>query len=393
MTQHFWTVPVPSFIYKIEILYMTDSDAKDLEDISGAENIAIEIAPLSPANSILSEWQHKLNITYKKVNYLQVQQEINDIYHDDKDYFSSAMDILASYIKGQKIIYMESKYFCEKRLIWLMLPAIFLSALASVLSLSVEKYDWGAHLLAGANAFIAFLLSVVNFLKLDAASEAHKISAHQYDKLQSVCEFSSGCILLFRGKENEEKGKKSMIKDVHDRLVDIETKIKDIKETNQFLVPRPIRYRYPLIYNANVFSIIKKIQNLRREKITKLKVVKNKISYLKACQAAGNFNEDDKDNLENLYTDKMNHIQFILQLKSSFSVIDQMFLKEVENAQIKKTCWWRYIYRKKLKKPHRLNNFVRYILDPFKDSGECYDKQKMENSIRSPHLFTRHFRL
>ena len=64
---------------------MTDSDAKDLEDISGAENIAIEIAPLSPANSILSEWQHKLNITYKKVNYLQVQQEINDIYHDDKD--------------------------------------------------------------------------------------------------------------------------------------------------------------------------------------------------------------------------------------------------------------------------------------------------------------------
>ena len=40
---------------------MTDSDAKDLEDISGAENVAIEISPISPANSALSEWQQKLN--------------------------------------------------------------------------------------------------------------------------------------------------------------------------------------------------------------------------------------------------------------------------------------------------------------------------------------------
>ena len=42
------------------------------------------------------------------------------------------------------------------------------------------------------NAWISFLLAVVSYMKLDAQAEAHKISAHQYDKLQSVCEFSSG---------------------------------------------------------------------------------------------------------------------------------------------------------------------------------------------------------
>ena len=35
-------------------------------------------------------------------------------------------------------------------------------------------------------------------MKLDAASEAHKISSHQYDKLQSSVEFTSGSVLLFR---------------------------------------------------------------------------------------------------------------------------------------------------------------------------------------------------
>ena len=34
-------------------------------------------------------------------------------------------------------------------------------------------------------------------MKLDAKSEAHKISAHQYDKLQSYVEFQSGQVLLF----------------------------------------------------------------------------------------------------------------------------------------------------------------------------------------------------
>ena len=33
---------------------------------------------------------------------------------------------------------------------------------------------------------------------MDAASEAHKISSHQYDKLQSTVEFTSGSVLLFR---------------------------------------------------------------------------------------------------------------------------------------------------------------------------------------------------
>ena len=99
----------------MKILYMVDV-AKDLGLMSSndvSKNIILTISPHQRTMSDASDWNQNRKITYSKENYLQVQREINDIYYDEKDYFSSAMDILASYIKGQKIIYMESKFFCE----------------------------------------------------------------------------------------------------------------------------------------------------------------------------------------------------------------------------------------------------------------------------------------
>ena len=106
--------------------------------------------------------------------------------------------LLVLYLKGQKIIYMESKCYTEQHLNRLMMPAIMLSTSATVLASILRDYIWGAIIISSVNGIISFLLALVNFFKLDAASEAHKISAHQYDKLQSTVEFTSGSILLFK---------------------------------------------------------------------------------------------------------------------------------------------------------------------------------------------------
>jgi hypothetical protein len=245
--------------------------------------------------------------------------------------YSTICDILAIYLKGQKILYTEAKTVCEQRLTFLMLPAIFLTVLGSILSLIFVDVWFGNYIVSSLGGITTFILAVVNYLKLDARAEAHRTSAYKFDKLQSYVEFSSGRLLFVTSDDS-----------VLDKIISkTEANVSEIKETNQFILPEYVRYMYPNLYSINVFSEVKRINNKEMLYTNRLKDVMNELLILNNLQKnIGIIDPKIIYKIKLFEAQQKEYVNMIICMKNEYLFIDNIFKQELERNRSEEEQKW-----------------------------------------------------
>ena len=276
-----------------------------------------------------------------QVSISYVKKFMNEDYSDAGFNMSTSMDIIAVYIKAQKILYTEAKVYCEQQLNMLMLPAICISAICTLLSLALQSEVAGPYVISALTAVNSFILALISYLKLDAKAEAHKTSAYHYSKLLTICEFQSGKIMFFKRDDSPEYFV-ALYNEMLKLIIEIEKKIEEIQDTNKFILPQYIRYNFRTLNEQNLFS---KVKNLQLEELKLLNELKislrryhekqqpfldntNTISLKKLYDMP----DTKKEKLEYLYAnaDKEKRMKNIISHRKSYLTLEEDFEKEID---------------------------------------------------------------
>jgi hypothetical protein len=274
-------------------------------------------------------------------SFTEIRDMMNTKFSFKEGRLSSTLDILAQYMRGQKVLYLEAKAYCEFYLYRLMIPTIFISTTCSVVSGVFNDLPFAAIAVAAASGFNTLLLALINYFKLDARAEAHRMTAYSFDQLISECEFTSGKILLSNLVQDEELTKGSdqyNLKNVQDFMTLLENKVKEIKQKNQFIIPDSIRHAFPNIYYTNIFALVTQSQIQEMIITNQLKLACNAFTEVENHIIKGDRSQEIYNDYNMKMKQKNDLIERILDHRMNMVAFDQVLRMEIERN--KRRCGW-----------------------------------------------------
>lgn len=283
--------------------------------------------------------------SFKLKAYNDIEKSLAKYYEEDSKY-SSKMDILITFMKGQKNIFTQSKYITEKKLNCLMIPILIFSAGMAVFAPFIQNYSWSGGFISGLNIIITTFVSMMNYMKYETHVEMYLQLANHYDKMEISLEMANSQLLFI---ENEKEKNDLVLA----KIKDIEIKMNELKEVYNILLPREVKHMFPIICNLNILSLIKKMETYRKSLIHKFKDVKNEIRYILYKWKKENLTIDnaqqmkEKKRLIFLYEIKEQIKDEFIDSKKIYDYVEDVFTKEIKNAEYNIHLWFWCCWNKK----------------------------------------------
>ena len=266
------------------------------------------------------------NDEYKESTFDEIKNSLEKYFDDNDNQISNELDILITYMKGQKNLFIESYLVSQKKLNLLMIPSILITTAVTIFAPVFQNEPWSVGLISGLNALIAMIITMVNYLKLETSTQTFYNTANQYDKLETSLEFVASRLIFIEN--NEEK-----TQIIFDKFQEVEKKIHEIKEWNSLFVPREMRRIFPIICHINIFSFIKRIENNKKLLISKFKDIKNEIKYILHRANKKHNKTRIQSRMKCLLLQKDKIKEELTHYRNAYSYIDEIFTIEIKNAQ------------------------------------------------------------
>jgi len=298
------------------------NDSDDFSIFKYNEHYFCSDSPITMSNNNSDDDEEKEpSSKYKKITYDEMEKIIMNNY-DNENKYSNELDILITYLKGQKVLYTYSNRITRWKLNMLTIPSLVFTASIAIFSPFMQNFEWSIELICVLNGLITLLISLVNYLKLESSAEIYLNFANQYDKLETTMEFASNSIAFI---EDEKEKKQLVLK----KLKEIEKKITEMKESNNILIPGELKILFPVIFNINIFSFIKKIELSKKNLIMKLKNTKNEINYILYKYDVENEQSIRQKNRLDFLSDSKEKLKLELNhYNNAYSYIDTIFFHE-----------------------------------------------------------------
>ena len=232
------------------------------------------------------------------------------------------LDMIITFLNGQRNLYIYSRTFARYKLYMLMFPVITLTSLSILIAPFIMNHQWSGAIISSINAIILFFVALQIHFKLESACASFALLSAQYERL-----YNTLCLENTHTVRNEYEYSESKVMEYERKITDIHSPIN---------IPSEIKFIFPVIAHVNIFSFIKHVETYKRNLIIQYKDIKNEIRYIRY---KGGECEQRKTRYTFLLTTKDTLKNEIIQHKNMYDDIESIFTQEIKKAEAYKWYW------------------------------------------------------